>query len=127
MSSNASSAPYKLTWWQAPLPPLYAKEPGGVILRITYRFWKAHNHNYNNTNVASYTEVKIYAQASEYFGGRKQAVQHRLCTLDFDGKITRETAESFVLPLLDIVAIRFELTVRRVDWWGERGKRKGAT
>jgi len=125
--TDLSNAPYKLIWRQAPLPPLYAKEPGGVILRITYRFWKAHNNYNSGTSFTSYTEVKIYAQASEHFNGRKRAVQHRLCTLDFDGKITRETAEPFVLPLLDIVAIRFELTVRRADWWGHGGKRKGAT
>ncbi len=120
-SPNNGDVPYKLSWWPTPLPPLYAKEPGGVILRVTYRLWPS------TLQSVPTTEVKLYAQAAEYFGGRKQAVQHRLCTLNFPNKVARETIEPFVLPLLDIVAIRFELTVRRVDWWGYNGKRKGQT
>lgn len=114
--SSRPDGPYELTWNPNNIPPLYAKEPGGVVLRVTY---------WNRRTGGESTEVKLYAQASAYFGHRKLAVQHRLCTLDFKGIVIREKAEPLVLPLVDICAIRFELTIRKVDWWGPKGERKG--
>jgi len=86
------------------------------VLRVTYRTW---------VTIGEYTDVKLYAQASAYFGHRKQSVQHRLCTLSFKGRVIREKAEPLVLPLVDICAIRFGLTIRKVDWWGPKGERRG--
>jgi hypothetical protein len=110
--------PYELHW-NIPPAPLYAKEPGGVVLRVTYKTFHA-------TNFGAYlTYVKIYAQATERFGYRQGRVQHRLCELHFKGLVLRPEAEPFVLPIIDICAIRFGLTIRKVDWWGVNGERKG--
>lgn len=113
-----SSSPYKLHW-NIPPAPLYTKEPGGVVLQVTYELFHA-------TNFGMYmTYVKLYAQATERFGYRKGMVSHRLCEMHFRGQVIREQVEPLVLPLMDICAIRFGLTIRKVDWWGVNGERRG--
>jgi hypothetical protein len=110
--------PYELHW-NIPPAPLYSKEPGGVVLRVTYK-------SYITPRVGTYTTfVKLPAQAQAYFGRRKGSVQHRLCELHFRGQVPRTQAEPFVLPMIDICSIRFGLTIRKVDWWGVNGERKG--
>lgn len=113
--SGSNSTPYELIWRGSPAR-MYTNEPGGVVIRVTYKTFFCPTPR---------TYVKLYAQVRERFGYRQGIAQYRLCELHYRGKVLRQDTEAHVAPLIDICAIRFGLTVRKVDWWGVNGERRG--
>ena len=116
--SGSNSTPYELIW-RSPPARMYTKEPGGVVVRVTYKAFTP------PPDYTPRTYVKLYAQVRERFGWRQGIAQHCLCELHYRGKVLRQDTEAHVAPLIDICVIRFGLTVRKVDWWGVNGERRG--
>lgn len=105
--------------WHEKVPPVMQREP--VMLRVTYREEWADPYR---TALRS-TQAKLYLLTYVTLGGRRAPSRQKIATLTFPAQTSRVAIEPHVLRYLDIIAIRLDVTIKEVHWWGEKGKRKG--
>lgn len=105
--------------WHAKVPPVMQREP--VVLRVTYREeWTDQYH----TSMKC-VQAKLYLLTYITLGGRQAPSRLKIATITFPSQTSRVAIEPHVVRYLDVIAIRFGVTIKEVHWWGEKGKRKG--
>jgi len=105
--------------WNEKVPPVMQREP--LVLRVTYREEWTDSYRV----VTKYMQAKLYLLTYVTLGGRQAPSRLKIATLTFPRGTTRAQIEPHVVRYLDIIAIRFGVTIKEVHWWGEGGKRKG--
>lgn len=105
--------------WHAKIPPVMQREQ--VTLRVTYvDSWARMDYRGEGTVAA-----KLYLLTSLQLGHRQAPSRIKLATLTFSRGTSRTVIEPHIIPYLDVIAIRFGVTIKEVHWWGEKGERKG--
>lgn len=105
--------------WTTKIPPVMQREQ--LVLRVTYvDNWVRTNYRGDGTAAA-----KLYLMTYSMLGGRQRPSRLKIATLTFPPSTSRVQIEPHVVRYLDVIAIRFGVTIKEVHWWGEKGERKG--
>lgn len=110
---------HTVEWTAGRIPPVMQREP--LVLRVTY----VDNWSRSGYRGIGQVQAKLYVLTYVTLGGRQAPSRLKIATLTFPAQTGRVQIEPHVLRYLDVIAIRFGVTIKEVHWWGEKGKRKG--